>query len=198
MGCDKHLYVERRRNINNKDVWFNCDNWRLNPYHDEENEPKYEIAHLYDDRNYRLFSVLAGVRNYSENEPIAQPRGLPSDVSDATKAQSDHWDGDGHTHSWFTLKEVKDYFAKHPKVKYSGIMTPENAAKVDAGEMPYAWCQGSTDTSLVHREWEFEDRPLKRLISLIDERKRDEFRVFGDDEGLKLDAKIRIVFWFDN
>jgi hypothetical protein len=65
-----------------------------------------------------LFAILADVRNGygfagcdtgDGFKPIAEPRGLPEDVSPGVKKMSDYWDCDGHSHSYFTLKELLDY-----------------------------------------------------------------------------------------
>ena len=41
--------------------------------------------------------------------PIAQPRGLPEDVSPSVKAESDRWAPDGHSHSWLSVDELTSY-----------------------------------------------------------------------------------------
>ena len=71
---------------------------------------------IYDGRNYALFSVLAGVRG--QEEPIAEPRGLPPGfvvdedndhrVTDAGGFIDSYWMG-YHSHSWLTLAEIVDY-----------------------------------------------------------------------------------------
>ncbi len=64
----------------------------------------------YHNRNYRLFSVLAGVRNTEYNghraiTPIAEPRGEPSDMSDGVR--NGHWWE--HSASWLLYSEVLSY-----------------------------------------------------------------------------------------
>jgi hypothetical protein len=59
-------------------------------------------------RNYALFGVLAHVRR-KDFPPIAQPRGLPVDISAALKASEllrEDDRSDIHSHSWLTLDEV--------------------------------------------------------------------------------------------
>lgn len=34
MGCDIHVYLEKKTVINNVTKWVNIDYWRLNPYYD--------------------------------------------------------------------------------------------------------------------------------------------------------------------
>lgn len=89
MGCDIHWSVERRRDDG---LWERCE------------------GAGYDERNYDLFAALANVRNcYERVTPIAEPRGMPHDVSPEVKAESDAWDPDGHSHSWHTLETLLAY-----------------------------------------------------------------------------------------
>ena len=54
-----------------------------------------------------LFGLMAGVRNQNNQvNPIAEPRGLPEDVTSLTKFESDYWSGDGHSHSHLSLDEM--------------------------------------------------------------------------------------------
>lgn len=86
MGCDIHLYAERKE----KGVWIKAQECDIN-------------------RNYNLFSILANVRNGNSLVPISELKGLPNDVSDGVRKESDGWDGDGHSHSYFTLQELLAY-----------------------------------------------------------------------------------------
>lgn len=83
MGCDIHLFVERK--IGN--------NWRM--VVDKFDQP----------RNYSLFGLLADVRNH--NIPtIKPPAGIPKDVSKGIAKQWDMDKQDGHTPSFYTLSEL--------------------------------------------------------------------------------------------
>lgn len=201
MGSDIHIYTEIKKSINSEDKWVNVDNWRYNPYYQEGNnnwERMLSVESIYIGRNYELFGILAGVRDRN-NDMIDDPRGLPEDVSEVTKKESDRWDGDGHSHSWLTLRELKEYQGLHPVVKRSGFISPEAAELLDAGEeTPDTWCQMTTLTTWVKREWEEGCDVLKPLVDKLNERVRDEFYVWGDEERPEFDEKIRIVFWFDN
>ncbi len=154
MGCDIHLFTEIKKSINSEDKWVNVDNWRYNPYYKEGSDDGEEMLHvesLYSGRNYELFGILAGVRD-PNNDAIDDPRGLPEDVSSVTKKASDRWDGDGHSHSWLTLRELKEYQGLHPVVKRSGFISPEAAELLDAGEeTPDVWCQATSVTTWVKR-----------------------------------------------
>ena len=202
MGCDIHLFTEIKKSINSEEKWVNVDNWRYNPYYEEGNddgERMMDVEPLYSGRNYELFSVLAGVRDYGNNDRIDDPRGLPEDVSDVTKKESDRWGSDGHSHSWLTLRELKEYQGLHPVVKRSGFVSSEAAKLLDEGiETPDVWCEFTSVPTWVKREWEEGYDVLKPIIDEMNKRVRDEFWVWGDEERPELDEKIRIVFWFDN
>lgn len=119
MGCDIHLYVERRQDSR----WVTADKWSPNTYasDDEPHEPKMEIAYknrFYNGRSYNLFAVLADVRNgrgfagIKTGEgfnPIAAPKGVPEDCCPEYRAEVERWDSDGHSHSWFTVAELLAY-----------------------------------------------------------------------------------------
>lgn len=109
MGCDIHSRAELKCGDEWETVtealwpsaWFK---------HDEpvsfHNVP-YEVQ-PFRDRNYGLFGVLAGVRNYSGLTPLAEPRGVPEDAGDGWKAYVAEWSGDLHSMSWFTHAELLD------------------------------------------------------------------------------------------
>lgn len=85
MGCDIHLHSEIK--INGR---WHCYG-SPNPH-----------------RNYRLFARMANVRNYGDIVPIAEPRGLPSDVSVVVKFSADDYGTDGHSHSYLTSAEIAE------------------------------------------------------------------------------------------
>jgi hypothetical protein len=62
----------------------------------------------YRERNYVVFSLLAGVRDYEGHpEPLFEPRGVPDDAT-VEYAEIVEQDGaDGHSHSWLTLSEIE-------------------------------------------------------------------------------------------
>jgi hypothetical protein len=58
-------------------------------------------------RDYWLFGLLADVRNYEDEKPISQPRGLPDDVSAITRIDRESWGVDGHSDSWLSGTEIE-------------------------------------------------------------------------------------------
>ena len=198
MGYDIHLYVERKREICNVEKWVNIGRWKINPFHLDDEEQEMTLVALCDARNYELFAMLANVRNRSGNPFIAEPRGLPDDCGEIVSKASKYWGCDGHSHSFFTLRELKIFSEGHKTVKHSGLMTAEGAKLVDSGKMPHSWWQGGNQTDDVYREWSEERDVMKPLIEKIEERKKENFWIYDDKEHPELDEQIRIVFWFDN
>lgn len=208
MGCDIHICTEVQKSVNSKMTWVNSDHFKRNRYYNEESakegEKEWTLIPIYDDRNYELFSILADVRNYSDNIPISQPKGIPDDCSEITRKEIDYWEGDGHSHSYLTLRELMEYTENHLTVKHSGLISAEQAEDLDEyGIKPQSWCQGTNDPSYVHREWTVRNNSLDALIDALKKRLCEEFCICKwnkDKEAAirkKMD-KVRIVFWFDN
>ena len=154
MGCDIHAYVEV----------FDGHNWN---YEDE----------CFDFRNYGIFGFLADVRNYSDIPPLSTPRGIPSFPSREVSIKIADWDGDGHSHSWLSLKELLDF-------DYSKIVEDRRYTKQEGPNFfnGAATCEPGQGKFQTWREF-LGDHFLKEL---------DELKELGDP------ANIRIVFWFDN
>jgi hypothetical protein len=87
MGCDIHVYLERRWN----GQWVGL----TNPTHHDN----------ITDRNYTRFTKLAGVRADPGNRTCPQPKGLPGDASLLVQMFHDDWDADAHSASWETLRD---------------------------------------------------------------------------------------------
>ena len=197
MGCDIHLFTEKKSNINSEQQWVNIDNWKLNPYYDEndneESEPKYKLNPAFRHRNYQLFSMLADVRNDSENKPISDTKGLPKDISEIVIKQNEYWEGDGHSHSFFTMKELYDYYEQNNIVKYSGLVDSDGVKAIKDGKMPNWFCQASTREGLIYKEWQRENNVLKSFIEALENNFESEY--YNKDVESE---NFRIVFWFDN
>lgn len=153
MGCDIHLFVEKRvpATAAGPAFWTSADTWEPYPddWKDEADQNK-DVQHVpygkafYTERNYDLFAILADVRNgrgfagCDTGEgfvPISAPRGLPFDVSDPVKAESDRWDVDGHSHSYFTVAEL---------MAYDWTQVTTKRGWVDA-VMFWSWCNWGRD-----------------------------------------------------
>lgn len=98
MGCDIHIFLERQNGTNK---WVDCTPYKRDGF-DDTLRPQDRYS-----RNYLLFSILAGVRDYSGAvEPIAPPRGVPDDCSNGYREFVELWEPDGHNHSYFTITEL--------------------------------------------------------------------------------------------
>ena len=106
MGCDIHSIAEVRENGKwtavTKDV-FPLDEW------DREYYKKDGGSSPFDWRSYSMFAFLAGVRNYDRCNPLSEPRGMPNDASEEAREMEEFWLGDGHSHSYLTLKELLEF-----------------------------------------------------------------------------------------
>lgn len=118
MGCDIHIWVERKQTSARPDA-----PWLIVESADIVGEPRDDFEReygrkVYDGRNYDLFAMLANVRNGGGFVPIPVAlklphedgcRGIPLDASAVYREHADRWDVDGHSHSWATLAELKAY-----------------------------------------------------------------------------------------
>ncbi|MEK4108149.1 hypothetical protein NST28_29200 [Paenibacillus sp. FSL R10-2791] len=200
MGCDIHMYVEGKRTIHGVEKWVSGDYYSVNPYYTEgeDGEQKYRISPIYDGRNYRLFAVLAGVRNYSDIEPIAESKGIPNDSCPEILEANEYCRGDGHSHSYLTLHELQEYAAKKIKTKYSGYVHESETHKPLNGECPSSWCQSTNAPDHKYMEWEVEENILEPIIEGLRNRAKELFYCYDEEQINERSKKIRVVFWFDN
>lgn len=103
MGCDIHIYRERRINGN----WETDTDVEISNI--EEDYKSYESGCGWFNRNYHVFAAFSNVRSY-DNLPVSPPaenRDFPDDVTDINAACKAQWDSDGHSHGWLSLGELK-------------------------------------------------------------------------------------------
>ncbi len=225
MGCDIHLYAEKR--VDGK--WVTADEWEPDEYDDEGFTlcVPYE-KRIYDSRNYYLFSILADVRNgcgFAGSDtgdqfiPIATPRGLPEDVTPKVKKESGGWGGDGHSYSFFTVAELLGYDWTQTATLRGWVTAKEYEEwqrMIRWVPGPKSYCAGVGGRSVKH----VTETEMKALIQGGVEQSTQNLRstyckiswqdsyhgvckVFWWDAIPKLLAlgapeDVRIVFWFDN
>lgn len=126
MGCDIHMYGEAK----NADGSYR----------------RVEVGDALGDRTYGRFGFLAGVRNYSGVTPIAEPRGVPADVSPEVGEELGY--GDLHSVSWLTLAELRafNYQAMTEDRRYTKQTGPNS---YDGG----ATCEPGQGESMTYREF---------------------------------------------
>ena len=191
MGCDIHLYREKRVD----GVWVSADEWTPDKF--EEGRMEVDFHKRFTERNYELFGALSkGVR--SEHPYSFVPRGVPFDASTQIKKEIDRWGCDGHSHSYLFLHELRAFrrFLDTQTVTIEGLKDSDGLAalrkSIESGspdwKLLYPYWGGSNNPKDEHFEFAVPcsfslGGSLDRIISTFDE-------VDGDLH--------RIVFWFDN
>jgi hypothetical protein len=223
MGTDIHVYCEAQ--TRGKETWFNVDHWKYSWAAHQPNvefliskknrrlivsetgvEDDYwdnvlDCIPVYSGRDYVLFGILAGVRVTDIPMVVPMPKGIPNDVSSITLDIINAYGRDGHTHSWLTLKELKDYHNSGPLSLNKGYISQEDADALDAGvKLPESWYITST-RDWVYREWYEKITCVEPIIESLTKRMNEVFNTyeqFSEEEMKEYENKIRIVFFFDN
>jgi hypothetical protein len=154
------------------------------------------------DRHYLLFSWLAGVRNgfgfggirtYDPIQPIAEPRGLPSDF----ECPDGEWVGD-HSFSWLTADEI--LAAKvPPAVRRVGVVPVEWFRTWDGVTPPTSYSGGISGPAIqVDTPATVTDKTTHVSISWIET--ENPFAYFIDEVRKLKEAhgNVRMVFGFDS
>ena len=118
MGCDIHLYAEKKAADGKWEFLPGLPNPycpKHKNYHQpievvccEDALPGDDMGCWYSGRNYALFGRLVGIRINHAHGPIAQPRGFPSDASVEVRNEYMGWRSDAHTPSWLLVSEVME------------------------------------------------------------------------------------------
>ena len=157
MGCDIHFFVEKWSNetitegpidtsdrrddiisdtldIEKEYRWVSVDKWVKDEdidghWTNYDWKNRKDMA-FYSGRNYDLFAKLADVRNWNNSiTPLAEPKGVPDDASYAYNINASEMNGDGHSHSYFTLDELLDSGVDWNEFNFTD--TIEKMGKVD-------------------------------------------------------------------
>jgi len=108
----------------------------------------------YSDRNYTVFAILGNVRNGEgfagvyTHDPlpyISDWRGVPDDVTEATRAVLSN----EHSETWCTLAEIMDY-DWHAPIHRGGVVSLEQFEHCKrTGEPPNSWSGGISGQGIV-------------------------------------------------
>lgn len=193
MGCDIHLYKEKQVN----GQWVTADVWEEYDYGDDDKGIEVPWDNRYTGRNYNLFGLLSkGVRR---DLPFAfEQRGMPYNACKEIAEMSEKWEGDGHSHNYLYLHELKDMreFLKTTTVTVSGMKDRQQLAdlreSIASGEpnwdLLYPYCAYANQD----RYEEFEiDVPASFIVGDCLE------EIISSFDGVDGDNH-RIVFFFDN
>lgn len=224
MGCDIHMHYEIK-----SDEGWNSLNWRaefaIGNYDDgstKYNWDKLFESPFYVGRNYDLFAILADVRNGrgfagvktgDGFNPIDLPRGLPDDVSDDVRVESEGWGLDGHSRSWFLLTELlaADW---DQRTNLQGIVSESEYKTFKANGHPDGWAGGVWGQNILNVSndemdkiisGEIERQPEKEYMTTVvwEVTYRETvgeawFTTLHRLEELYGAENVRVVFWFDN
>lgn len=194
MGCDIHFYVERRVD----GVWITADKWTKAQYESEGDTLRVNYSDsFYHERNYNLFAILADVRNgrgfagvpTGEGfNPIASPKGIPEDACVEYLKEVERWDGDGHSHSYFTVAELMAYDWTQTSTLFGQVELSEWARWKTYGE-PESWAGAIGSPNIRHYSAEQMDaywNAYRKQAKLADTTKP--WYIFGRPvvEGMKL------------
>ena len=194
MGCDIHTYVE----IRDKD-----GRWRAVA----PDEPgRRGWAWGFRSRSSFCWAMLADVRNFDDIRPIAEPRGLPDDVSSEIRTTAEELEG--HTHSWFTLQELLS-FDYDALVTLTGTVTlAEFKEYLELGKPQTACGSGGHEISNAEMkrlalEGQSPDDPTVYCTKLAwsDTYRNNCWPVLAFMERLRREGppeRVRLVFWFDS
>lgn len=175
----------------------------------EYNQPTSQ--YVYHHRNYYLFGKLADVRG--EGPALKSVRGVPKDASKDYVAIVEKWEGDGHTHHWYTLEELlaHDWYNK---TKYKGYVDLMNYVEYKKYGNPihYGLLYPNTYNIISNAEMDALYKKIKKspeienknVLTLIEWEESDAdncmhfmeainyMKLLGDPD------KVRMVFFFDN
>ena len=185
MGCDIHLYKEKKINGEWVEWEDECGDGLDVPYEKQFNQ-----------RDYDLFGFLAGVRR--KNNLSLTPTGIPNNASEDVMACYKRMEGDAHSASSLTLDSLKWHWANLSDkfITVSGMKDSEELNKLSRSimgkgdtdwDLLYPYCQGTNQDN--YEEFSIEV-PCHFKLSNIEKL----IKLFNDAEG----EEFRIVFWFDN
>lgn len=99
-------------------------------------------------RNYRVFALLAGVRNWKCPDgkdavlPIAEPKGVAKDASRTFKKFVKDYGSDGHSHSYLSLDELVRYPWMNQTILFGGFVDADQYKVFKRDGRPEEYCQG--------------------------------------------------------
>ncbi len=201
MGCDIHVCTEKRL-IDG--TWWCADRFRYNEYYLEDDSSVLEVCPIYTERSYKLFSILADVRNYDNIIPISKPRGLPEDITEQVQSIYEEYMDYAHSESWLYAEEIFKYEEEHMNtmIPVNGMISAEQAEKLDtAGIVPTEWCAFTSCDGWVKRTWWIENSVIKPFADAIRSRMCEEFYMGEKNREKRLKEEgrnFRVVFWFDS
>lgn len=176
MGADIHIHVEIRKN----GKWNKFTGKHFSSGYSYKEE---KSSAPFDWRSYRMFGFLASVRD-DDIRPIKEPTyKLPSDVSKGVFIEWKRWEGDGHSISFITLRELIE-FDFNQNLRTPGQEFSTNSKNVIFEKI---YIPKFNDDWEVKTYYDIVGGPDGTFCKNIEE--------LSELGGLD---DVRIVFWFDN
>lgn len=178
MGCDIHPYIEHKTGFRGEERW-----------------ETYCYGQVQFSRHYDAFALMADVRNYNGIVPVAQPKGIPDNLSWYVDSQfyyriNDEYateqDECGHEHryKYCTIKQAEEW-AKH----FNPIVRTERGGKIqDPDAHTPSWMTVAELEEVQSRLTEM-NCPSRDLMVII-----ATMKALNEDDP----TGSRLVFWFDN
>ncbi|WP_300673633.1 hypothetical protein [Desulfoluna sp.] len=192
MGTDINLYAEKKVG----DKWVLATGMEKNEWYDPNNPLKSEFSPIQIEvgRNYDLFALLAGVRNYSDVESISDPRGLPNDVCQEISAEYKTYEDASFSPSWLLVSELEQF--DWEKVIQKEGMVDKHVANLFAGNpMGFPVDKWPKDIQCSYARWKRDGVSVRWREKAID---ISSWYLLKDKvDNLCNNLTIRFVFWFD-
>jgi len=186
MGCDIHATIERRVSYGSTyHQWLAAGDPNLG-------------------RDYELFAILAGVRNYDDIPTICEPKGMPgatvgaggiswnwtgNEPHDAFREYYEQWYPDAHSATWLTLAELKAFDIDQEIEDSSLVLARDKRGRPTT---TCRWTSGSHEGPVGRR----------KLLCLFSEKPETWLRLLDCMERAKWedqsDEEVRLVCFFDN
>ena len=204
---DIHFFVEKK---NKQDKWISADKW------------KYKINEETKKREYYVDQWDSFVRGggneemYEILQSISLAKGLPSDVSNKVKTESDIWGLDGHSHSWLTVSELVGH-DWHKGREISGYLDSFNYDYLKSTGLPISYrkkvdkviseddmkkfLKKEKDPKFSTTQKEYADLGYCKSTWMASDADRlyyFHYHVLPKIRSLGEPEDVRCIFWFDN
>jgi len=173
VGCDIHVFLERKRSTE--------DTWSLDNCHTTDEDGL--INTLCFNRWYKLFGRMASVRYH---DSLCRPAaGIPKDASAAYLDVCDNWGIDGHSHSWMSISTYHKILKKLGYLKNIDVATFPNRYPVFNWRSVFSYTDDAAIFAIV-------------LCYVHDAIEANNVNYLLTNDPYYLDEQFRLVFFFDS
>ena len=141
---------------------------------------------------------MQGVRNSVNAPPISKLKGFPSDASMMLFLEKKKWEGNAHSFSWLTWKEISKYDWNQTSIDRR-VSEIEIATEKELSKSAWAnYLENPAELEKMEEKGikiEYKRRIMKELIPSTYQKLFDKMKELAEVYG---EEGVRIVFWFDN